>query len=116
MKGKPTAGVAVVAPERGVETGGAGAVGALRARLAGPAAREHAVLDFLEDDLREVRTALAAVAAYVANVEAALSEGDPSQQRFLGLALGGKPGDRIEELSQAVASVRRRLAQIAVRM
>jgi hypothetical protein len=93
-----------------------GAVDALRARLAGKTAREHVVLDFLEDDLREARAALAAVAAYVANVEAALSDGEPSQQRILGLALGGRPGDRIEELSEAVASVRRRLAQVAVRM
>lgn len=106
----------VAAPAPEAERAGAGAVEALRARLSGSTAREHVVLDFLEDDLREVRTALASVAAYVANVEAALSEGEPSQQRILGLALGGKPGDRIEELSEALASVRRRLAQVAVRM
>jgi hypothetical protein len=94
----------------------ADAVAALRSRLAGQTAREHVVLDFLEDDLREVRTALAAVAAYVANVEDALSEGAPSQQRILSLALGGRPADRIEELGSAVASVRRRLAQVAARM
>jgi hypothetical protein len=93
-----------------------GAVEALRARLAGQTAREHVVLDFLADDLRDVRTALAAVVAYVSNVEAALSEREPSQHRLLGLALGGKPGERIEELSHAVASVRRRLAQVAARM
>jgi hypothetical protein len=93
-----------------------GAVEALRARLAGPTAREHVVLDFLADDLEEARAALAAVAAYVANVEAALADGEPSQERLLSLALGGRPGDRIEELASAVASVRRRLAQVAVRM
>ncbi len=93
-----------------------GAVEALRSRLAGPTAREHVVLDFLADDLREVRSALAAVAAYVANVEAALGVGEPSQQRLLALALGGKPGDWIDELATAVASVRRRLAQVAARM
>lgn len=92
------------------------AVEALRSRLAGPAAREHVVLDFLADDLREVRTALSAVAAYVANVEAALVDGEPCPQRLLSLALGGKPGDRIDELATAVASVRRRLAQVAARM
>jgi hypothetical protein len=92
------------------------AVDALRARLAGSTAREHVVLDFLADDLREVREALAAVAAYVANVEAALSDGDPTQQRLLAVALGGKPGDRIEDLSHAIAGIRRRLAQVAVRM
>jgi hypothetical protein len=118
MTRKPAVAVAVAlgAPARSQEPAGPGAVEALRARLSGPTAREHVVLDFLEDDLREVRAALAAVAAYVANVEAALADGDPSQQRILGLALGGRPGDRIEELSQAVASVRRRLAQVAVRM
>src|SRR5512138_490125 len=92
------------------------AVDALRSRLAGPTAREHVVLDFLADDLKEVRTALAAVAAYVANVEAALADGEPSQARILSLALGGRPGDRIEELATAVSSVRRRLAQVAARM
>jgi hypothetical protein len=92
------------------------AVEALRSRLAGPTAREHVVLDFLEDDLCEVRRALAAVAAYVANVEAALGDGAPSQQRLLALAAGSRPADRIDELAEAVASVRRRLAQVAARM
>lgn len=94
----------------------AGAVEALRSRLAGTTAREHVVLDFLADDLKEAREALAAVAAYVANVEAALSDREPSQQRLLSLALGGRPGDRIEDLSAAIGSVRRRLAQVAARM
>jgi hypothetical protein len=112
--------VALAAPERARETAAgtvdAGAVEALRSRLAGPTAREHVVLDFLEDDLREARAALAAVAAYVANVEAALGDAEPSQQQLLSLALGGRPGDQVEELGAAVASVRRRLAQVAVRM
>ena len=116
MKGNPAVAVAVAAPERSEGTTHAGAVEALRARLAGSTAREHVVLDFLEDDLREVRAALAAVVAYVANVEAALADGEPSQQRLLSVALGGKPGDRIEELAAAIASVRRRLAQVAARM
>jgi hypothetical protein len=107
---------AVAAPARIPRRTSDGAVDALRARLAGTTAREHVVLDFLEDDLREARAALAALAAYVANVEAALSDGEPSQQRILAVALGGKPAERIEELSDAVASVRRRLAQVAVRM
>jgi hypothetical protein len=93
-----------------------GAVEALRRRLAGSTAREHVVLDFLEDDLREVRSALASVAAYVANVEAALSDRAPSQQRFLSLALGGGPAERIDALGTALSSVRRRLAQVAARM
>ena len=114
---KRTSAVAVTLErEQGQPAEASGAVEALRARLAGPTAREHVVLDFLADDLREARAALAAVAAYVANVEAALADGEPCQQRLLGLALGGRPGDRIEELASAVASVRRRLAQVAARM
>jgi hypothetical protein len=104
---------AVLAPSAAVPSD---AVEALRSRLAGQTAREHVVLDFLGDDLREARAALAAVAAFVANVEAALSEGTPSPQRLLSLALGGRPGERIDELGAAVASVRRRLAQVAARM
>jgi hypothetical protein len=93
-----------------------GAVDALRRSLAGGTAREHVVLDFLDDDLREARDALAAVAAYLSNVEGALG-GDPlSRQQLLSLAQGGLPRDRIEELSVAVASVRRRLAQVAARV
>jgi hypothetical protein len=91
-------------------------VEALRGRLAGQTAREHVVLDFLEDDLREARAALAGVAAWVANVEAALAEPAPSSERFLSLALGGAPARRVEALGGAVASVRRRLAQVAARM
>jgi hypothetical protein len=93
-----------------------GAVERLRRNLAGGTAREHVVLDFLEDDLREAREALAAVAAYLANVEGALAGRAPSQQQLLSLALGGMARDRIEELSVAVASVRRRIAQVAARM
>jgi hypothetical protein len=109
---EPRAHSAAPAPVAVADTG---AVDALRRRL-GSTAREHVVLDFLEDDLREARAALAGVAAWVANVEGALADGAPTQQRILSLALGGRPGDRIEALSLAVASVRRRLAQVAARM
>jgi hypothetical protein len=94
----------------------AGAVDALRRRLASGTAREHVVLDFLEDDLREARAALAGVAAWLANVEGALAEGAPSQQRILSVALAGRTGERLDELASAIASVRRRLAQVAARM
>ncbi|MGC3997249.1 MAG: hypothetical protein QM767_06955 [Anaeromyxobacter sp.] len=95
---------------------GPGAVDQLRERLAGSTAREHVVLDFLEDDLREARAALAAVAAYVANVEAALADASPSQQRLLSLVTGGGPSERVEYLQTVLASARRRLAQVAARM
>jgi hypothetical protein len=112
MSRKPAVAVLVCAPAREPK----GAVEALRARLAGPTAREHVVLDFLADDLREVRIALAAIAAYVANVDSALADREPSQERLSDVALDGKPGDRIEELSRALASARRRLAQVAACM
>lgn len=92
------------------------AVAALRARLAGKSSRDHVVLDFLEDDLLEVRTSLSAVSAYVANVDAALREGEPSQGRFLSLAIGGAPIEHLEALQRTLGSLRRRLAQVAARM
>lgn len=95
--------------------GAGGPVEALRRRLGG-GAREHVVLDFLEDDLREARAALAGVASYVANVDAALADPEPSRDRFLSLAMGGGPIEQIDDLAQLLANVRRRLAQVAARM
>ena len=123
MNGKASIAVREVTGEREIVplrtpppiAGDDGAVDALRRRL-GSSAREHVVLDFLEDDLREARAALAGVAAWIANVEGALADGTPSQQRILSFALGGRPGEKIEELSHAIGSVRRRLAQVAARM
>ena len=92
------------------------AVAALRARLAGTTARDHVVLDFLSDDLREAREALGAVAAYVEAVEKTISDGRTSQDRLMALAMGGGPLDEIEVLSTVLMSVRRRLAQVAARM
>jgi hypothetical protein len=100
---------ALAAPEEG-------AVDALRRRLASGTAREHVVLDFLEDDLRDARTALAGIAAWIATVEGALGERAPSQDQILSLALGGRPGTGLDELATAIASVRKRLAQVAARM
>ena len=94
----------------------ADAVEALRARLAGRAARDHAVLGFLADELREARAALTSVAAYVAEVEAALGDAVPSRERMLGLALGGGPMAGIDRLGALLGNVRRRLAQVAARM
>jgi hypothetical protein len=107
--------VAAVAPDAG-SAAGEGAVGALRRHLASGTAREHVVLDFLEDDLREARTALSGVAAWLANVERALADGTPSQRQLLSLALGAICGEHVDELSSSVSSVRRRLAQVAARI
>jgi hypothetical protein len=110
--------VAAFAPAAAAEATGedAGAVEALRRRLGDASAREHVVLDFLEDDLRDARAALAGVAAWLSNVERALAESEPSQQRLLCAARGGTPAERVEALSSALASVRRRVAQVAARM
>ena len=99
-----------------IEARSADAVEALRRRLAGSTAREHVVLDFLEDDLREAREALGAVAAYVDGVEAALADPSLPQERLLALALGGGPAERAERLTAALGDLRRRLAQVVARM
>ncbi len=116
------AGVAVVeraAPAR-VAAGPAprpgDAVEALRRRLSGKTAREHVVLDFLSDDLREAGQALGGISGYVARIEEELGDPDVSQQKLLALALGGGPFDQIEYLAEVLANVRRRLAQVAARM
>ncbi len=115
MKRSAVAVVAAFAPVARAPADGS-AVDALRSHLPSGTAREHVVLDFLEDDLREARAALSGVAAWLSNVERALAETAPSQQQILSLALGSSSGERIDELSSAAASVRRRLAQVAARM
>jgi hypothetical protein len=90
------------------------AVEALRRRLAGSTAREHVVLDFLSEDLREAREALDAVGAWLGGVEAALADADGAN--VLQLALGGGPVAQVETLGTALGSMRRRLAQVAARM
>lgn len=93
-----------------------GAVEALRQRLAGSTAREHVVLDFLEDDLREARAALAGVAGYLASVEGALAGEAPSPERLMALARSVDPAAQVDYLQTVLASVRRRLSQVAARM
>jgi hypothetical protein len=92
------------------------AVDALRRRLAGLSSKEHVVLDFLEDDLRETRAALGALAAWLANVESALADDAAPGERLLSLAAGSGPPERLDDLTVALSSVRRRLAQVGVRM
>jgi len=94
----------------------AGAVDALRRRLAGTTAREHVVLDFLEDDLRESRAALAAVAEYLTSVEGALADELPTPERLQALARAVDPVAQVDYLQTVLASARRRLAQVAARM
>jgi hypothetical protein len=99
-----------------VETIETSAVDALRRRLAGTTAREHVVLDFLEDDLREARAAMAGVAAFLADVEVALGDETPSPERLSALARAADPLERVDYLQTVLASLRRRLSQMAARM
>jgi hypothetical protein len=91
-------------------------VEALRRRLAGRSAREHVVLDFLSDDLREVREALASVQRYVQGIERAVGDPGLTQQQLLSLALGRGPIDQLDDLAEMLANTRRRLGQVASRM
>jgi hypothetical protein len=88
----------------------------LRRRLAGTTAREHVVLDFLADDLREARESLAVLQAYLGGIESTLAGPDVSQQKLMALSLGGGPIDQIDYLAEVLSSVRRRMAQVAARM
>lgn len=91
-------------------------VEALRRRLAGTTAREHVVLDFLSDDLREAKEALAVLEGYLGRIEAVLGDAEVTQQKLLSLALGGGPVEQIDYLTEVLANVRRRMAQVAARM
>lgn len=113
---KRTSTAEILAPTRTTVAADTGAVEALRRRLAGTTAREHVVLDFLEDDLRETRAALAAVAAYLDEVEGALGRETPTQERLLELARAVEPAAQVDALQEALASARRRLSQVAARM
>jgi hypothetical protein len=91
-------------------------VEALRRRLSGKTAREHVVLDFLGDDLREARESLSILEGYLGRIEAVLGDAEVSQEKLLSLALGGGPVEQIDYLAEVLANVRRRVAQVAARM
>ena len=91
-------------------------VEALRRRLSGKTAREHVVLDFLADDLKEAREALAVLQGYLGRIDDVLGAPDVSQEKLLALALGGGPIGQIDYLAEVLANVRRRVAQVAARM
>lgn len=89
---------------------------ALRRRLRGATAQEAVALDFLEDDLREAEAALGAVTDWLGGVEEALRDPRAGRRDLLALAIGGGPLEKIEYLGAMVASVRRRLGQVAGRL
>jgi hypothetical protein len=92
------------------------AVEALRRRLAGQTAREHVVLDFLSDDLREAKGALAILTGYLGRIEGTVADPGVTQQKLLSLAISGGPIDQLDYLAEVLASLRRRLGQVAARM
>jgi hypothetical protein len=104
--------VAEVAPAAGGREGILG----LRDRLGEPTERDAVVIDFLEDDLHEARSALSAVDRYLDEVEATLGDGGGGRDEVLALALGRGPFERIEYLAGVVGNLRRRLAQVSSRL
>ncbi len=81
--------------------------------LPGAGARDRAVRELLEEDLRVARAALVAVATWVAEVEEALSGATSEELR--GLAVGGDADAQVDELSTVLWSARHRLARVAAR-
>jgi len=90
----------------------------LRRRLAaaGGDARGAVLADLVEDDLCEVEGALRSVTRYLATVGKALGELEAGRGRLLRLALEGGPMEELERLESTLASLRRRLARVAVRL
>ena len=88
----------------------------LRARLAGGSAREAVLLDFLEDDLCEARSALASVAGWLDDVERVLGDPTSGRQLLLRLVLGRGPHEGLERLGGVLGNLRRRLAQVSARL
>jgi hypothetical protein len=91
-------------------------VEALRQRLSGRSAREHVVLDFLADDLREVREALGNIQRYVQGIERAVADPRLTPQQLVTLSQGGGPAEQLDYLGEMLTNTRRRLGQVAARM
>ncbi len=72
-------------------------------------------IELLEDDLREGRRALEEVDEFFGEVIALLSDRRASSSRYVDLADDPSVGQRLEVLSEAVHSLRRRLVQLAAR-
>ncbi len=88
----------------------------LRQRLPPESDRDAVVLDFLEDDLGEIRGSLGEVSQYLSDVESALEDAGTDRERLLGLALGRGPLEQLEYLSGLIQNLRRRLVQVSTRM
>ena len=88
----------------------------LRRRLPPESDKDAVVLDFLEDDLREAREALATVGSYFGDVEAAVAGSASGKDEFLALALGRGPVEQLEYLAGVLQTLRRRLVQVSARL
>ena len=88
---------------------------ALRRRFARASSREQVEIDLLEDDLRQVGAALAAVNGYVARLERALGPGRMGGGALASLALTGDPREQVDQLSDLLGDVQRRLLRLAAR-
>jgi hypothetical protein len=100
------------APVDGRGTGRAADLAGLRRRLSGATTREAVAVDFLEDDLCEAECALGEVAGWLDAVKDALHDARAGRERLAAVA-AHDPSPRLDELESALASVRRRVAQVA---
>lgn len=86
----------------------------LRRRLAGATAREAVLVDFLEDDLREAQDAMAELGEWLAAVSATVRDPEVTRHDLMALAARSQGADGTEYLAGVLASVRRRIAHVAV--
>lgn len=92
------------------------AVAILRRRLANATQHEQVLLDFLEDDLREARDALAEVAHHLDATDALLLDPGATRGELVEKALDGAPLERLDYLSAVLGNLRKRLVQVAARL
>lgn len=93
---------------------GPGELDPLRRRLAGATAREAVLVDFLEDDLREAQDAMAELGEWLAAVSATVRDPEVTRHDLMALAARSQGADGTEYLAGVLASVRRRIAHVAV--
>jgi hypothetical protein len=86
----------------------------LRRRLAGATAREAVLVDFLEDDLREAEAAIAELGEWLSAVSATVRDPGVTRHDLMALAARSQGADGTEYLGSVLASVRRRIAHVAV--
>jgi hypothetical protein len=72
-------------------------------------------IDLLEDDLREGRAALAEIEDLFTRLVGALGRSDARIGELVDLADDPRPGERVDQLATIVASLQRRVLQLAAR-